>query len=92
MFASASRRDNPDRSQARSAWESATQRSRPVGYGVIGAELIPEVFLVEMGAVFLKAHLYESARTLRTFRTRLLANKPPPPLIDNENDDDDEDD
>ena len=26
-----------DRSQARSAWDNATSKSRPVGYGVIGA-------------------------------------------------------
>jgi hypothetical protein len=34
---SVSRRDNTDRSLARSAWENVTQRSRPVGYGVISA-------------------------------------------------------
>ncbi|MEY2614688.1 MAG: hypothetical protein QOH78_461, partial [Verrucomicrobiota bacterium] len=28
-----SRRDNADRSLARSAWESATPKSRPAGYG-----------------------------------------------------------
>jgi hypothetical protein len=31
-----SRRDNTDRSLARSAWESASRRNRPVGYGLIG--------------------------------------------------------
>jgi hypothetical protein len=34
---SVSRRDNTDRSLARSAWDSVTQRSRPAGYGVISA-------------------------------------------------------
>ena len=37
MSASASRTDNTDRSLARSAWNSATQKCRPVGYGVIRA-------------------------------------------------------
>src|SRR5580693_10471994 len=36
MSASASRRDNTDRSLARSAWESVPQKNRPVGYGMIG--------------------------------------------------------
>jgi hypothetical protein len=31
-----SRRDNTDRSQARSAWESVPPKNRPVGYGMIG--------------------------------------------------------
>ncbi len=35
-----------DRSLARSAWESASQKNRPVGYGMIGVHLVPEVFLV----------------------------------------------
>jgi hypothetical protein len=35
-----------DRSLARSAWESVPRKSRPVGYGMNGAQLIPEVFLV----------------------------------------------
>jgi hypothetical protein len=34
-----------DRSQARSAWGSVPRKSRPVGYGMNGAQLIPEVFL-----------------------------------------------
>ena len=42
-----------DRSLARSAWKSVPRKNRPVGYGMIGAAN-PEVFLVEMGAVFLK--------------------------------------
>jgi len=36
MSASASRRDNTDRSLARSAWERAPRKNRPVGYGMIG--------------------------------------------------------
>ena len=36
MSASASRRDNTDRSLARSAWESIPRKNRPVGYGMIG--------------------------------------------------------
>ena len=36
MSASASRRDNTDRSLARSAWESVPRKNRPVGYGMIG--------------------------------------------------------
>src|SRR5580704_15146520 len=32
----ASRRDNSDRSLARSAWESVPRKNRPVGYGMIG--------------------------------------------------------
>ena len=32
---SASRRDNTDRSQARSAWESVPRKYRSVGYGMI---------------------------------------------------------
>src|ERR1700674_747207 len=36
MSASASRRDNTDRSLARSAWASVTRKNRPVGYGMIG--------------------------------------------------------
>ena len=34
--AHASRRDNTDRSLARSAWESVPRKNRPVGYGMIG--------------------------------------------------------
>ena len=45
MSASASRRDNPDRSQARSAWESVPRKNRPVGVRYDRAQLIPEVFL-----------------------------------------------
>ena len=30
------------------------RKNRPVGYGMIGRKLIPEVFLVEICAVFLK--------------------------------------
>src|SRR6202035_4586703 len=52
MSASVSRRDNTDRSLARSAWESVPRKNRPVGYGMIGAQLIPELFLVHMCAVF----------------------------------------
>ena len=37
MSASASRRDNTDRSLARSAWESVPRKNRPVGYGMTGA-------------------------------------------------------
>jgi hypothetical protein len=33
---SLSRRDDADRSLARSAWESAPRKNRPVGYGMIG--------------------------------------------------------
>src|SRR5580700_10140581 len=57
MSASASRGDNTDRSLARSAWESAAPKepSRRVRYD--RAQLIPEVFLVEMCAVFLKGRL-----------------------------------
>ena len=33
----ASRRDDTDRSLARSAWKSVPRKNRPVGYGVIGA-------------------------------------------------------
>jgi hypothetical protein len=36
MSASASRRDNTDRSLARSAWESVPRKNRPVGYGMNG--------------------------------------------------------
>jgi hypothetical protein len=36
MSASASRRDNTDRSLARSAWESVPRKNRPVGYGMVG--------------------------------------------------------
>src|ERR1700719_1865726 len=36
MSASASRRDDTDRSLARSAWESVPRKNRPVGYGMIG--------------------------------------------------------
>src|SRR5580700_5982434 len=36
MSASASRRDNTDRSLARSATESVPRKNRPVGYGMIG--------------------------------------------------------
>ena len=36
MSASASRRDDTDRSLARSAWESVPPKSRPVGHGMIG--------------------------------------------------------
>src|SRR5580704_8736970 len=38
MSASASRRDDTDRSLARSAWESVPRKNRPVGYGMIGYE------------------------------------------------------
>jgi hypothetical protein len=38
MSASASRRDDTDRSLARSAWKNATQKNRPVGYGMIRYE------------------------------------------------------
>ena len=49
----ASRRDDTDRSLARSAWERASKEpSRRVRYD--RARLIPDVFLVEMCAVFLK--------------------------------------
>ena len=41
-----SARDNTDRSLARSAWESVTQKNRPVGYGMIRRKLIPAIFLV----------------------------------------------
>jgi len=43
MSASASRRDNTDRSLARSAWENVPRKNRPVGYDMIGRKLIPEV-------------------------------------------------
>jgi hypothetical protein len=33
----ASRRDETDRSQARSAWKSVPRKNRPVDYGMIGA-------------------------------------------------------
>ena len=36
MSASVSRRDNTDRSLARSAWESVPRKNRPVGYGMPG--------------------------------------------------------
>ena len=54
MSVSASRRDNTDRSLARSAWgkRPSKEPSRRVRYD--RAQLIPEVFLVEMCAVFLK--------------------------------------
>jgi hypothetical protein len=45
-----------DRSLARSAWNSPAPEERPVGHGMIGADLIPEVFRVERCAVFLKAN------------------------------------
>jgi hypothetical protein len=32
----ASRRDDTDRSQARSTWKSVPRKNRPVGYGMIG--------------------------------------------------------
>jgi hypothetical protein len=48
----ASHRDDTDRSQARSAWKSVPRKNRPVRYD--RARLIPEVFLGEMCAVFLK--------------------------------------
>src|SRR3984893_6910941 len=38
MSASASRRDDTDRSLARSAWENVPRKNRPVGYGMIGYE------------------------------------------------------
>jgi hypothetical protein len=38
MSASASRRDDTDRSLARSAWESVSRKNRPVGHGMIGYE------------------------------------------------------
>jgi hypothetical protein len=38
MSASASRRDDTDRSLARSAWESVPRKNRPVGHGMIGYE------------------------------------------------------
>src|SRR5580658_2830475 len=38
MSGSASRRDDTDRSLARSAWESVPRKNRPVGYGMIGYE------------------------------------------------------
>jgi hypothetical protein len=38
MSASASRRDDTDRSLARSAWESVPRKNRPVGYGMIRYE------------------------------------------------------
>src|SRR5580693_6079857 len=38
MSVSASRRDDTDRSLARSAWKSVPRKSRPVGYGMIGYE------------------------------------------------------
>jgi hypothetical protein len=46
-YASASRRDNTDRSLARSAWESVPGKNRLVGYGMIVAANP----LVEMCAV-----------------------------------------
>jgi hypothetical protein len=36
-----------DRSLARSAWNSPTQKNRPVGHGMIGRRRNPEVFRVE---------------------------------------------
>jgi hypothetical protein len=51
MFASASWRDNTDRSLARTAWESVPRKNRPVGYQYDRAQLVPEVFLAEMCAV-----------------------------------------
>jgi hypothetical protein len=51
-----------DRSLARSAWKSVPPKNRPGGYGLIGGRLIPEVFLVEMCVIFLKAK-YSSMRT-----------------------------
>jgi hypothetical protein len=42
MSASASRRDDTDRSLARSAWKSVHRKSRPVGYGMIGYEGRPD--------------------------------------------------
>src|SRR6202035_884301 len=38
MSASASQRDDTDRSLARSAWESVPRKNRPVGYGMTGYE------------------------------------------------------
>ena len=38
MSAIASRRDDTDRSLARSAWETVPRKNRPVGYGMIGYE------------------------------------------------------
>src|ERR1700722_57004 len=38
MSASGSRRDDTDRSLARSAWETVPRKNRPVGYGMIGYE------------------------------------------------------
>ena len=51
---SASRRDDTDRSLARSTWKKRTSKepSRRARYD--RARLIPDVFLVEMCAVFLK--------------------------------------
>jgi len=43
-----------DRSLARSAWNSPTQRNRPVGHGMIGRRPIPEVFRVEWCVVFFR--------------------------------------
>jgi hypothetical protein len=75
-----SRRDNIDRSLARSAWESVPRKNRPVGYGVIGRSESQRCFSSRCAPCFgfsipirnfvtpisnRCAHLHESDRTLR---------------------------
>ena len=85
MSATVSRRDNTDRSLARSAWYSVPRKkpSRRVRYE--RAQLIPEVFLVE-GFLNRRPPLHESDRTLRdgsfgmalsqALRARLRSHRP----------------
>ena len=63
MSASASRRDNTDRSLARSAWEKRPSKepSRRVRYD--REQLDPEVCLVEMCGVFVQKGKRQSVRT-----------------------------
>src|SRR6185369_11873776 len=54
MSASVSRRDNTDRSQARSAWESVPRKSRPVGYGLIVRSYSQRYFSSKWAPCFLR--------------------------------------
>jgi hypothetical protein len=79
-FDAVSRRDNTDRSLARSAWESVLRKNRPIGYGMIGRSESQRYFSSTCAPRFgfsfpirnfvtpisnRCAHLHESDRTLR---------------------------
>ena len=57
---SASRRDDTDRSLARSAWESVPRRNRPVGYGMIGRSLTQSYFSSKDAPCFSRKAKYSS--------------------------------